>query len=397
MRFVGVRAAVLILMLGVWLPTAVRGESKLKQKQSKLKGLLVRPLDTGGFAGMASQMTATATPLGFDGGRIEVSFNQEVGEMMHSALGEVIKFLYVRHDEIPSGYEVDIAFEEQYGAKDGPSAATACALMIDALITGAKIDPKLAVTGDMNADGSVQPVGGVPAKVRGAHAKHCELVAVPIKNARSLSDLVLTHGVAPIAKIQVFTIADFDQAKALADVEKAEKLDKAIAEFALVQGAYARHKDKILANAKVRAKLGEILVLAPNHLSAKLMLEKATGRSPKVLSLQGSLESIDSSAASLINAAQAGGAGRGKLDKDDLADAISGLRRIRSKLDRRTWSFADAIQDFGIKVRDFQSAPPRSVPQIRKKISEINSAAGRIESAASKIRNNEGMMEELMR
>lgn len=369
---------------------------QIKLKQSRLKGLLVRPLQIGGFAGIASQMSATATPVGEADARVDVRFNQDVGEMMGSALEEVIKFLYVRHDKIPTGYRIDIAFEDHYTPKDGSSAAIACALMIDSLITGAKIDPRLAVTGDMNADGSVRPVGGVPAKVRGARAKDCQLVAVPLDNARSLVDLVITEGVAPITRIQVFTIKDFAEAKALADLEKSANIARAIAEFAMVQAAVARHEEKVLANPKVRGKLRAILALSPNHLSAKILLDKALGRFPETLSLQGSLESIERSAASLIDAAAAGRAGRSVLAADDLADAIGGLRRVRPQLDRRTWGFADAIQDFGKRVRELQAAPLRGVPRNKKKLSEIQNAARLIEAEASKIRNNEAMMEELM-
>ncbi len=370
---------------------------RLKEKQSKLKGLLVQPLANGEHAGIASQMNATATPSGDGSDPLSVNFNQDVGEMMTDALREVMKFLYVRHDEIPSGYVVDIAFEDRYTSKDGPSAATACALMLDSLITGDAIDPKFAVTGDMNADGSVQPVGGVPAKVRGARAKDCELVAIPAKNARSLADLVLTEGVVPVTRIQVFTIADFDSAKALAAAEKTGDLKAAIEGFAMVQGAVAKHKQRVLANPKVQAKLREVIAKAPNHLSARLLLDKATGRAPRTLSLGGSLESIEKSTASLLEAARVGGARRGPLAPDDLATALGELRRVRGMLDRRTWKYADSIQDFGTLVRDFQNAPPRGANAQRKKLIAIQEAAEHIDAEVRKIRNNKEMMEELMR
>ena len=148
---------------------------------------------------------------------MRVLFNQRVGKDMHSALNEVIKHLRVKHDSWPSGYEVEIAFEDRFTLKDGPSAAVPCALLLDSLITGNKIDPSFAVTGDMNADGSIQPVGGVPAKVRGAFSKDCKIVAIPLKNARALSDLVILSGIEPVSRIQVFTVKHFREASALAE------------------------------------------------------------------------------------------------------------------------------------------------------------------------------------
>ena len=138
-------------------------------------------------------MNATATPLDKRGNPTNIRFNQRVGKAMDSALKEVTKYLRVKHDTWPSGYDIEIAFEDRFTAKDGPSAAICCALLLDSLVSGKTIDPFFAVTGDMNADGSVQPVGGVPAKVRGAFSKSCKYVAIPTKNARSLSDLVLLN------------------------------------------------------------------------------------------------------------------------------------------------------------------------------------------------------------
>ena len=208
---------------------------QLKSKQSKIKGLLVRPLANGEFAGMASQMNATATPFDVAKSQLSFRFSQLVGKDMHSALNEIIKHLRVKHDLWPSGYEVEIAFEDRFTLKDGPSAAVPCALLLDSLITGTKMDPAFAVTGDMNADGSIQPVGGVPAKVRGAFSKDCKIVAIPLKNARTLSDLVILSGIQPVSRIQVFTIQHFKQASALASLEKNDSLTNAFKEFAMVQ------------------------------------------------------------------------------------------------------------------------------------------------------------------
>ena len=47
----------------------------------------------------------------------------------------------------------------------------------------AEIDSEFACTGDISADGNVQKIGGVGAKVRGAARKGCELVAIPVGNS----------------------------------------------------------------------------------------------------------------------------------------------------------------------------------------------------------------------
>ena len=384
-----------LAFLVVW-PLSIANALELKAKQSTLKGLLVQPLSGGNFAGKASQMNATATPLEDRNHPLKIRFNQRVGKNMDSALKEVTKYLRVKHNDWPSGYDIEIAFEDRFTSKDGPSAAICCALLLDSLVTGQKIDPLFAVTGDMNADGSIQPVGGIPAKVRGAFSKNCKYVAIPAKNSRSLSDLVLLNGINTVSRIQVFTINDFDETAKIAFIEKSDAVKKSIEEFQKVQSAIFRHKSGVLKNAKVQNKLREIIELAPNHLSAKLALQVATGKTPRTLSLQGSLEKTENSASILIQAARSGSDPSDSLGTDDLAQAISELKRMRLKLDKRVWSYADSIQDFGKLVREFKASPPRGNTSKRKKLNEIQTAAEKIEKEVIRIRNNKELMEELI-
>ena len=369
---------------------------ELQLKQSKLKGLLVQPLPNGDFAGKASQMNATASPLENKTDPIKIRFNQRVGKNMDGALNEVIKYLRVKHETLPSGYDIEIAFEDRFTSKDGPSAAICCALLLDSLVTGKKLDSFFAVTGDMNADGSIQPVGGVPAKVRGAFSKECKIVAIPVKNARSLSDLVLLNGIKTVSRIQVFTATNFNEVSKIAFVEKDDSITKAIEEFSKVQAAIFRHKAVILKNTQVQKKLREILKLAPNHLSANLALEVATGKSPRTLSLMGSLEKTENFASTLMQAARSGTDPEDSLATDDLGKVINELKRVRLKLDKRVWSYADSIQDFGKLVREFQISPPKGNVSKKKKLTEIQISAEKIEKEVKKIRSNKEMMEELI-
>ena len=161
------------------------------------------------------------------------------------------------------------------------------------------------------------------------------------------------------------------QAAKIAFIEKGDSIKKSIEEFHKVQSAIFRHKAGVLKNAKVQNKLREIIELAPNHLSAKLALQVATGKTPRTLSLQGSLEKTENSASILIQAARSGSNPSDSLGTDDLAQAISELKRMRLKLDKRVWSYADSIQDFGKLVREFKASPPRGNTSKRKKLNEI--------------------------
>jgi hypothetical protein len=79
-----------------------------------------------------------------------------------------------------------------------------------------------------------------------------------------------------------------------------------------------------------------------------------------------------------------------------LKQAINDIKRIRLKLDKRVWPYADSIQDFGKLVRAFKISPPKSISTKKKKLTEIQLAAERIENEAKKIRGDKEIMEELI-
>ncbi|MFT5883407.1 MAG: putative ATP-dependent protease [Crocinitomicaceae bacterium] len=205
--------------------------AEIGRKQTGVKGLLVMDLGNGAYAGVASQMNATVIKKS-SVETIEVAFNQDVGEMMFAATKEVVKFINVRHDELPEGYRVELAFADKYSLKDGPSAAVATALLVNSIITGEGINQDFAVTGDMNATGNVRPVGGVMSKVRGA-SKKCSLVAIPVQNVTAIHDAYIIEGIEYLSAIQMFSIKTFDDAHSIAG-EKTPEIKQAIADFSAV-------------------------------------------------------------------------------------------------------------------------------------------------------------------
>lgn len=139
----------------------------LKSRSSRVNGLLVAELEGGKIAGATSQLNVVAVPQS-EVAESTLAFNQKIGPMMEQALQEVRKFQTIRQGRWPAGFQIEVSFADKYTPKDGPSAAVACALLLEGLFTGTVWDSAMAVTGDLNADGSVQPVGGLPAKIRSA-------------------------------------------------------------------------------------------------------------------------------------------------------------------------------------------------------------------------------------
>jgi len=376
-------------------PPPPAGLQEFKLKQTFINGLLVMPLASGQEAGQASKMNATSVQ---GGGQLR--FNQGVGPDMQTALNEVQKFMSVRHPELPQFFDLEIAFEEKYSDKDGPSAAVACGLLMESAITGKVWDPKFAVTGDMNADGSVQPIGGVAAKIRGATKGACDLVAVPYKNEQSVADLLLTDGPLPLLKICVFSIKHFDEAVALAAQERNETLGPAVAEFIVIRDVCLRDPRAALAilkTAQAQARLQAVLQKAPNCLSAKHLLLHAQGRTPKTLSLGGSIQAVDSSGKSLLQAVKSDEARGGGLaiQEDELRTTLNNLRNLRPKLDSRVWPYLDGMLKFGEVVRANVLNPARSGAGLENFVRNATALGNAMNTAKQALLSNPQVVEEL--
>ncbi len=353
-----------------------------KKRQSLIKGLLVQVLQGSNFAGGATQMNATVLQ-GLPGQSTVVVFNQEVGESMESGLVKVVSFMN-SIQPIPPAHRVEISFESQYSPKDGDSASVACCLLLESLITGADIDPGFAVTGAMDSDGTVKPVGGIDGKIRGATTRKCSHVAIPSSNEQVLRDMLITDGIEPMARIQVFTIETFEAAKALAvpAEERSAKLKEAMELFATVQQVVGRSGARMLGNGQVQQRLGKVLNLAPNHASAKMLLLVGQGRTPQRLSLRGSLTAIDRAALPLYQGLQNDDflGKNSALDSDEFATAAVNLKRIRSKLDQRAQATADAIVEFSELIRIVRNNPPSSPKAKRNLSNNIATASARVKS-----------------
>lgn len=207
-------------------PAAAAFKSQLTQ----VNGLLIVQLSSGKTAGQSSRMSLSALPSSGQSPST-VRFNQSVGQDMQKALNEVSRFSQLRHKGWPAGHAIEIGFDDKYVPKDGPSAAVACALLIEAALTGKEWDPAFAVTGDMNADGSVQPIGGVQAKIRGATQGACKIAGVPYKNEKDVADLLVLEGPKPLVGITIFGLRTFEDALLLASVERPQALQAALTDF----------------------------------------------------------------------------------------------------------------------------------------------------------------------
>jgi len=86
------------------------------------------------------------------------------------------------------------------GLIDGPSAGGLTTAAMMAAMTGLPVNPDVTMTGTVNPDGSIGPVGGIPQKIAGAAAKGKKVFGYPVGQRYDLDvatkTLVDLHGVA---------------------------------------------------------------------------------------------------------------------------------------------------------------------------------------------------------
>ena len=73
--------------------------------------------------------------------------------------------------------------------KDGPSAGVTMATAIASVLSGRRVRPDTAMTGEITLTGLVLPVGGIKEKVLGARRLGFEQVILPRQNEQDLDDL----------------------------------------------------------------------------------------------------------------------------------------------------------------------------------------------------------------
>jgi ATP-dependent Lon protease len=158
------------------------------------------------------------TPVGGDILFIETSRMPGKGRLeITGQLGDVMKesaraaLTYVRSNAAALG--VDPQFLETQDLhvhvpaggvpKDGPSAGVTIFTALTSLLTGRRVRPDTAMTGEVTLRGRVLPVGGIKAKVLAAHRGGLTRVVLPRRNAPDLDEVP-----AEVRAALEFTLAD---------------------------------------------------------------------------------------------------------------------------------------------------------------------------------------------
>ncbi len=297
-------------------PQYLHRSKTFAREQATIKALVVHVGDDGRMVGLATDVIATAQDrpqrsadrLGEGATDVVVAepgsarshtvrvhegleLLGETGKEMRISLDEAMRAVRMRYPDW-GGQWIEISFGDKYTPKDGGSAGAAFGVLMLSILEGIDLDPAVAVTGDVTVDWKIRKIGGVPAKLRGALLSKCDYALVPEDNSDSVSDADLLCGDDLLWDLQIFSISRLQDDLALVRRDRPANIRQAMDLFAELQKLPRARRRAMLRLESTRNKLRQILELAPNHLSAKILLERATSRRLPRLTASASLDEL---------------------------------------------------------------------------------------------------------
>ena len=91
--------------------------------------------------------------------------------------------------------------------KDGPSAGITMFTAVTSLVTGIRVNPELAMTGEISLRGQVLPIGGLPEKLMAAVRAGIKKVLIPKDNVRDLDEVPKET----LEKLEIVPVADVSE------------------------------------------------------------------------------------------------------------------------------------------------------------------------------------------
>ncbi len=128
-------------------------------------------------------------------GKGELLLTGQLGDVMKESGQAALSYAraFARSSDVASDFftDHDIHIHAPAGSipKDGPSAGITIATAIISMMTGAAVDRKVAMTGEITLRGDVLPIGGLKEKALAAHAAGIEVLIIPELNRRDLAEI----------------------------------------------------------------------------------------------------------------------------------------------------------------------------------------------------------------
>ena len=125
-------------------------------------------------------------------GKGAVTITGQLGEVMQESAKialSLVKAMFPAEAEKLKRNDLHIHVPAGAVPKDGPSAGVTLTTALSSLLTGKKVDPHIAMTGEVSLRGAVTPIGGLPEKLMAAQRAGITKVFIPEENVFDLKDV----------------------------------------------------------------------------------------------------------------------------------------------------------------------------------------------------------------
>lgn len=125
-------------------------------------------------------------------GKGKMIITGQLGDVMKESIQialSLVKSLYPKESKVLDDHDLHIHVPAGAVPKDGPSAGITLTTALASLLTGKKVSPEYAMTGEVSLRGSVMPIGGLPEKLMAAQRAGITKVLIPADNEQDLDDV----------------------------------------------------------------------------------------------------------------------------------------------------------------------------------------------------------------
>lgn len=125
-------------------------------------------------------------------GKGKMIITGQLGDVMKESIQialSLVKSLYPKESKVLDDHDLHIHVPAGAVPKDGPSAGITLTTALASLLTGKKVSPEYAMTGEVSLRGGVMPIGGLPEKLMAAQRAGITKVLIPADNEQNLDDV----------------------------------------------------------------------------------------------------------------------------------------------------------------------------------------------------------------
>lgn len=125
-------------------------------------------------------------------GKGKMIITGQLGDVMKESIQialSLVKSLYPKESKVLDDHDLHIHVPAGAVPKDGPSAGITLTTALASLLTGKKVSPEYAMTGEVSLRGGVMPIGGLPEKLMASQRAGITKVLIPADNEQDLDDV----------------------------------------------------------------------------------------------------------------------------------------------------------------------------------------------------------------